>query len=71
MDTREKHLEVLEQVLLKLQKNNLKINLDKCLFGFKQVFYLGFTLTLHGIIPGEAKLQVIKYLKAPNYMKTI
>jgi hypothetical protein len=33
--THEWHLEALEQVLLKLHKNHLKINLDKCLFGNK------------------------------------
>jgi hypothetical protein len=44
-NTHEQHLEDLEQVLLKLHKNHLKINLDKCLFGNKWVSYQGFTLT--------------------------
>ncbi len=39
-DTHEKHLEALEQVLLRLHQHHLKINLDKCLFGDKQVSYL-------------------------------
>jgi hypothetical protein len=39
-DTHEWHLEALEQVLLKLHKNYLKINLDKCLFRDNQVSYL-------------------------------
>jgi hypothetical protein len=43
-DTHEKHLEALEQVLMRLHQHHLKINLDKCLFGDKQVSYLGFTL---------------------------
>jgi hypothetical protein len=42
-DTHEKHLEALEQVLLRLHQHHLKINLDKCLFGDPQVSYLGFT----------------------------
>ncbi len=46
-DTHEWHLEALEQVLLKLHKNHLKISLDKCLFGNNRVSYLGFTLTRH------------------------
>jgi hypothetical protein len=63
-DTHEQHLEALEQVLLKLHKNLLKINLDKCLLGDKQVSYLGFTLTPHGIKPG---LNVIKLFTSVNY----
>jgi Reverse transcriptase (RNA-dependent DNA polymerase) len=67
-DTHERHLEVLEQVLLRLHRNHLKINPDKCLFGNQQV---GFTLTLQGIKPGEAKLRSIKLAKAPTDVKPI
>jgi hypothetical protein len=70
-DTHEWHLEALEQVLLKLHKNYLKINLDKCLFSDNQVSYLGFTLTTQGIKPGEAKLRAIKNATAPNDVKSI
>jgi hypothetical protein len=59
-DTHEKHLEALEQVLLRLHQHHLKINLDKRLFGDQQVSYLGFTLTLEEIKPGDAKLKTIK-----------
>jgi hypothetical protein len=62
---------VLEQVLLWLHLNHLKISLDKCLFGDQQVSYLGFTLTPQGIKPGEAKLRAIKLFKAPNDIKSI
>ncbi len=44
-DTHECHSEVVEQVLLKLHRNHLKINLEKCLFRDQQVSFLGFTLT--------------------------
>jgi hypothetical protein len=70
-DIHERHLQVLEQVLMKLHKNHLKINLDKCLFGDKKVSYLGFTLTPQGIKPGKAKLKAIKSLEAPNDVKLI
>ncbi len=46
----EDHLKVLDQVLARLHTNNLKINLDKCFFGNKEVSYLGFTLTPEGIV---------------------
>ncbi len=32
-DTHERHLQILEQVLQRLQQNHLKINLEKCIFG--------------------------------------
>jgi hypothetical protein len=52
MDTHEKHLEVLDKVIACLHKNHLKINLEKCVFGNKEVSYLGFTLMPEGIKPG-------------------
>ena len=51
MDTHEKHLIILEQVMACLQENGLKINLDKCFFGNTEVSYLGFTLMPQGIAP--------------------
>jgi hypothetical protein len=70
-DTREWHLQILEQVLEGLSQNNLKDNLDKCIFGNKEVSYLGFTLTPEGIKPGKNKLKAIQTAKAPNEVKTI
>ena len=70
-DTHEKHLEALEQVLMRLHQHHLKINLDKCLFGDRQVSYLGFTLTPDGIKPGEAKLKAIKLATEPGDVKAI
>jgi hypothetical protein len=70
-DTHERHLEALEQVLLRLHQHHLKINLDKCLFGDRQVSYLGFTLTPEGIKPGKAKLKSIEQAKPPNDVKGI
>ncbi len=70
-DTHEKHLEALEQVLMRLHQHHLKINLDKCLFGDRKVSYLGFTLTPEGIKPGEAKLKTIKQATPPEDVKGI
>jgi transposase InsO family protein len=70
-DTHEKHLQVLDQVLARLHKNHLKINLEKCVFGNKEVSYLGFTLTPEGIKPGKNKLKAIKDAKPPTDVKTI
>jgi hypothetical protein len=70
-NTHEDHLKVLEQVLQRLHSHNLKINLDKCFFGNKEVSYLGFTLTPEGIKPGKNKLKAIKDAKPPTDVKTI
>jgi hypothetical protein len=70
-NTHEEHVKVLEQVLQRLHSHNLKINLDKCFFGNKEVSYLGFTLTPEGIKPGKNKLKAIKDAKPPTDVKTI
>jgi hypothetical protein len=71
-DMHEKNLEVLDQVLVRLHKNHLKTNLDKCVFGNKEVSYLnsyfGFTLTPE---PGKNKFKAIKDAKPPNNIKNI
>jgi hypothetical protein len=70
-DTHEKHLQVLDQVLARLHKNHLKIILEKCIFGNKEVSYLRFTLTTEGIKPGKNKLKAIQDAKPPTDIKTI
>ncbi len=70
-DTHEQHLQILEQVLERLQQNHLKINLEKCIFGNKEVSYLDFTLTPEGIKPGKNKLKAIETARAPADVKTI
>jgi hypothetical protein len=70
-DTHEKHLQVLDQILARLHKNHLKINLEKCVFGKKGVIYLGFTLMPEGIKPGKNKLKAIKDTKLPTDIKMI
>jgi len=56
----EQHLKVLEKVLERLHSHNLKITLDKCFFGNKEVSYLGFTLTPAGIKAGKINLRPSK-----------
>jgi hypothetical protein len=58
----------LEQVLQRLQQNHLKINLEKCIFGSKEVSYLGFTLTPEGIKPGKNKLKAIETAKRSDLL---
>jgi hypothetical protein len=45
----EEHLVTLKKALERLVHHNIKINLQKCVFGSKEVSYLGFRLTEEGI----------------------
>jgi Reverse transcriptase (RNA-dependent DNA polymerase) len=65
-DTHEKHLDVLNKVLARLHRNHLKINLQKCIFGNKEVSYQGFTPMPEGIKPGKNKS---KPSKMPNHQQ--
>jgi hypothetical protein len=50
------HLEILDDLVTRLRKHGLKINLPKSFFGATQVSYLGFKLTPEGLKPGADKL---------------
>jgi hypothetical protein len=69
--THEEQLDYLEQVLIRLQKNHMKLNIDKCFFGNTEVSYLGFVLTPEGIKPGKDKLKAIKNAQPPTDMKAV
>jgi len=60
------HLVALNQVLERLVQHNIKINLQKCVFGSKEVSYLGFRLTEEGIKPGTDKLKAVKNAPPPS-----
>ena len=69
--THEHHLQVLDQVLTKLEEHQLKINLAKCFFGNTEVAYLGFVLTPEGIRPGREKLQLLRDMPPPNNLRQV
>ena len=60
------HRKQLASVFERLAKHGLKINLQKCTFGAKDVLYLGFRLTENGIKPGTDKLKTISQAKPPT-----
>ena len=64
--THEHHLQLLDQVLAKLEQYQLKVNLAKCFFGNTEVAYLGFVLTPEGIPPGRKKLQLLLDMPPPT-----
>ncbi len=64
--THEEYLAFLGQVLKRLVQHKIKINLQKCVFGSKEVTYLGFRLTEEGIKPGTDKLKAVKNALPPS-----
>jgi hypothetical protein len=67
----EDHLVTLNQVLEWLVHHNIKINLQKCVFGSKEVSYLGFRLTEEGIKPGTDTLKAVKNATHPSYVHEV
>jgi len=58
-DTHKKQIEILDQLFKRLVQHGIKVNIEKCVFGNKNVSYLGFRLTEKGILPGLDKLKAI------------
>ena len=54
----------LDQVLEKLHRANLKINMKKCLFVKAEVIVLGHLVNSAGIIPNPKKIKNIQQLPA-------
>ena len=69
--THDAHLQTLDKVFQRLAYNNLKVNINKSVFGNEEVSNLGFTLTPEGIKPGKDKLCAIRDCPEPNDIKTI
>ncbi len=70
-DSHEQHLRSLDQLFERLRAHNLKVNLKKCVFGSKDVMYLGFHLTESGIKPGVDKLKAVKDTLPPKNVHEI
>ena len=65
------HLQLLDQMFLRLRAHGLKVNLEKCFFGSKKVSYLGFQLTEEGVKPGTDKLKVVAAAQPPTNVHEI
>ena len=52
-----KHLNVLEEMLTRLQKARLKVNASKSCFGAHKFDYLGYHVTREGVMPIPKKVE--------------
>jgi hypothetical protein len=65
------HLKLLDQVLARLSRHGIKMNLQKCVFGSPEVTYLGFQLTPEGIRPGKDKLKAVAEAQPPDNLHKV
>jgi hypothetical protein len=67
----EQHLKSIQEVLWRLQKYGLKLNVDKTIIGARTVQYLGYTLSGQGVMLSKDKLAAIKDFPMPMSPKTV
>ena len=65
------HLQRLELVLQRLQKENLKVKLSKCCFFQKQVKYLGHVVSEDGVATDPDKIAAVAQWKCPENVKEL
>lgn len=69
--TEEEHLKNVETIFNKLEKCNLKVNLDKTEFLKEETEFLGYLITNKGIRPDPKKIAAIEKIKAPENLKEL
>ena len=67
----EKHLQVLEQVMIRLQDNGFSVNPRKCEWAVQETNFLGYWLTHQGLKPWRKKIDAILRLQRPRTVKDL
>ena len=67
----EKHLDLVRKCLIKLDQENLRINLAKCHLAKEKIEWLGHNITQSGVTPLSSKTDAIGKLSAPNNLKIV
>jgi hypothetical protein len=67
----EQHLKSIKEVLWRLRKYGLKLNVDKTIIGARTVQYLGYTLSGQGVTLLKDKLAAIKDFPMPMLPKAV
>ena len=67
----EQHLQVLEQVMIRLQDNGFSVNPRKCEWAVQETDFLGYWLTPNGLKPWRKKIDAILWLQCPRTVKDL
>ena len=70
-NTIEEHMQLLKEVLRRLQKAGLKLKLSKCKFMQTKIEYLGHTLSERGIEVNDKKVSAIQNYPVPQDKKAV
>jgi hypothetical protein len=65
------HLARVEEVLIRLSKAGLRVNISKSAFARQELEYLGYWLTPNGIRPLTKKVEAIQRLQRPKTVKQL
>ena len=69
--TEEEHITHINWTVTTLGRLGFKLNPEKCLFGVKEVEFLGHIISAQGIKPKPDKLETIQNLKAPRTLREL
>jgi len=65
-ESHEEHEKRLEEVLRRLEKHNVKLNKNKCVFRQKSITYLGYEISCKKIVPSPKKVKALVEAPPPT-----
>ena len=65
------HMRMLEELFRRLDKAGLAISKKKCVFGVKELDFVGYKVIKFGIVPIPRKLEAIARFPAPQKQKQL
>lgn len=67
----QEHIQHLDTLFKRLQDHGMTINISKCIFGAKELPFLGYLVSGEGIVPHPDRVQAISQYKRPETIKEL